>query len=237
MSLIVKQDDEPKKSLGRVQESVQRVAKLREEVSLLVKRYDDEQIWDNLQSRDLPAEMIDFVISELERGKDYTQIRMGLGILRSTDKSWKKIMGALKQGFRIDGPAHLMQIAFEYRNISGKMRAQIMDAFDKGVAIPTKDGFEIIKGPTKELAMMIDSYNRLNQGFIKNAKDLGAYVEQDGKGGGGSGGVTIQVFSNVALPSLKDVEAHHEKQREKNEILLDQGRTLIRAEKNEPSQS
>lgn len=237
MSLIVPPDDEKKTSSSTMLTHVQKVGRLREEVSAIVKRYDDEQVWDNIQSRDLPAEMINYVIDKLESGKDYTQIRKDLGILRSTDKSWKKIMGALKQGFRIDGPAHLMQIAFEYRSMSGKMREMIHEAFEKGVAIPTKDGFEIIKGPTKELAMMIDSYNRLNQGFIKNAKDLGAYVDQDGKGGGGAGGVTIQVFSNVALPSLKDVEAHHEKQKEKNEILLDQGRTLLRAEKNEPDQS
>lgn len=195
----------------------------------LIRRYDDENTWDQIQARDVPAHVIDFVHEQLENGFEYTQVRRQLGIKRSTDKAWRKIMSALKQGFRIDGQAHLQQIAYEYRAISQKVRRQIDHAFQHGTPVVDKEGgVTMVKGPTRELAGMIDTYNRLNQGFIKNAKDLGAYVEQEGKSG--NSGVTIVVQSAVQLPSIKDVKAHQEKEREKNQILLSQGETMTKVE-------
>lgn len=229
MSLIIAPDSEEKDSCSTGADSRQALYQRREEVHTLIRRFDDEQIWDQIQAKDIPAHVIDFVMSRLEDGADYTQVRRQLGIARSTDKSWRKIMSALKQGFRVDGQAHLQQIAFEYRSMSQKMRKQINEAFEYGVPMMDKEGnVHMVQGPTKELAGMIDAYNRLNQGFIKNAKDLGAYVEQEQ--GKGSSGVTIVVQSAVQLPSIKDVQAHQEKEREKNKLLLEQGAHMTKVD-------
>lgn len=230
MSLIVKDNDQPlppSVAKGPHPEIYER----RHQLAQLVKRYDKEAVWDAVQARDLNPELVEYVCDRLNKGSPPDVIRRQLGILRATDKSWRKIMSAIKQGFRIDGTAHLMLISQEYRSMSEKLKDQIMSAFEHGIEVPTKEGTVTVKGPSKELSMTIDAYNRLNQGFIKNAKDLGAYVEQDQKSGGNSG-VTIVVQTNVPLPSAKDVQAHQENEKKKNEIILAQGRTL----ENEPSQ-
>lgn len=231
MSLIVK-PGESSPSLSTAQESREALYQSREEVHALVRKFDEENVWDQIQAKDIPGEMIDYVTEQLEQGFHYDQIRRQLGIKRRTDKAWRKIMAALKQGFRIDGSAHLQQIAFEYRSISNKIQKQIHDAFRDGTPVMDKEGFvHHIHGPTKELAGMIDTYNRLNQGFIANAKALGAYVDEAGKGG--NSGVTIVVQSAVQLPSVKDVQAHQEKEREKNRILLEQGTHMTKSNLNE----
>lgn len=225
MSLIVKKSETECQSQSTQLTAQAALQARREEVRALVRRYDQELVWDEIQARDVPAEMIDYVTEALERGDSYDMVRRQLGIPRRTDKAWKKIMAALKQGFRIDGQALLQQIAYEYRSMSQKIRDQIDDAFENGVEVLDKDGCRHrLMGPQPQLAGMIDTYNRLNQGFIKNAKDLGAYVEQEGKGK--DSGVTIVIQSAVQLPTIKDVKAEQERQREKNQALLAQGRTL-----------
>lgn len=214
----------PPPSVSTQAEAIQNLSDLREVVHQIVKRYDDEAVWDSIQSRDLPAEMLDYVTERLRQGFSYDQIRRSIGIRRTTDKSWKKIMAALKQGFRIDGPAFLVQKAWEVQSMSDKLRDQIMKAFEDGVEVATKEGVVNLKGPSKELSMAVDAYNRLQQGFVKLGKDLGAFVEQEQKG---NGGVTIVVQQNVPLPSMKDVKAHQDIEVEKNKRLLEDAKSLL----------
>lgn len=218
-------DGVPKESASTQVEHLTDVYRRREIVAKIVRRYDEESIWDNLKSRDVDPQLVDFVLEQISKGRDYTEIRKDLGILRSTDKSWQKIMAAIKQGFRYDGTAFLVQKANEYQRVAGKLLKQIEEALDKGTQVVTKDGDVVrITGPTKELSMAVDTYNRLTQGFIKNGKDLGAFVdhEQGGKGGG----VTIQIVSAVNLPSLKEVKAHQEAKAEENKRLLEEGKDI-----------
>lgn len=174
----------------------------------MVKRYDEESVWDHIQAKDVPPEMADYVTDKLKEGYTYEQIRRQLGIRSSTGKAWKKIMSHIRQGFRVDGTAFLVQKANEMQNISRKLVEQINQAFDEGIEVPTKTGTVTIKGPSKELSMTIDAYNRLQQGFVKLGKDLGAFIDADGSRQGGSGGVTIVVKTNVPMPGVKDIEAH-----------------------------
>lgn len=210
MGKIVEPGSEPTKSVSTGISHTRALAEQREFVHSIIKRYDDEAVWDRIKSKEIPADVIDFVQEQLTNGFDYAQIRRQLGILRSTDKSWTKIMSALKQGYRIDGTAFLIHIGGKYKRLADKMYNTIETALEDGVEMPDgKGGTVVIKGPTKELATFIDAYNRLNQGFIKNGKDLGAFVEQDGKGG--QGGVTIVVKTNVPMPTAEDIKRHQDK--------------------------
>lgn len=192
----------------------------RELVAEIVKRFDKESVWDAVQSRDLPPQLIDYVVERLEKGVDHAFIRKELGILRNTDKSWRKIMSALKQGVRIDGTAWLLQQARKYTAISEKLHEQIMKAFEDGVPVynEAKEEYERVFAPTKELSMTIDAYNRLQQGFAKLGKDLGAFVETES--GKPAGGVTIVVQNNVRLPDQKEIDANREKEMAKAQTLI-----------------
>lgn len=92
-----------------------------------------------------------------------------------------------------------------------------------GIPTLTKDGDIVhLKGPTKELAALIDTFNKLSQGFVKLGKDLGAFVEGDqGKGGQG---VTIVVNTMVPLPKQKDIDAEIVKNREATAELMEQAK-------------
>jgi hypothetical protein len=204
--------DPPAPSASTMRSHLDRVYERREIIKQYIKRADDELLWDNMSAKDVPSDVIEYVQARLEEGCSFQMIRRQIGILRTTDKSWRKIMSALKQGVRIDGTAFLVQKAHEVQAMSDKLKAQIMRAFDEGIEVPTKDGIRTIKGPSKELSMTIDAWSRLQQGFVKLGKDMGAFQEEGGKGGGA--GVTIVVQSNVQLPSRTDVEIHRAKLKE-----------------------
>jgi hypothetical protein len=226
VSKIVESGGEPPaRSVSTSLEARQALYDTREKVHALIRRYDQEAVWDNIQSKDVPAEILDFVSEQLSSGFDFAQVRRQIGIPRSNDKSWKKIMSALRGGFRIDGSALLIQKAYEHETISKKLKAAIDDAFSEGTPMMDSDGNVVkVKGLTKELAAAIDTWGRHQQNLVKMGKDLGAFIDgPDGKQGGSgpAGGVTIQIMSNVQLPSHSQVEVHQAEQRKKNaEILL-----------------
>lgn len=203
-------EQEPPKSVSTRAQQVQGILNRREFVHSIIQKCDEEQIWDNIKARDVDPEVLDYVRQQLIDGWDFTAIRRQLGIRRSTDKSWTKIMSALKQGYRVDGTAYLIHIGGKYKQLADKMYTQITEAIENGIEVMDKTGtIRKLKGPSQELAGYIDAYNRLNQGFIKNGKDLGAFVDNDGKGP--AGGVTIIVQSNVPMPSQEQIEAHQKK--------------------------
>lgn len=182
---------------------------MREEVHEIVRTYDAAGLWDTVQARDLPPMLMDYVIDRLRDGWDHEQIRRQLGIPRETDKSWKKITAAIQQGNRVNAPVVFAVIQNNYDSLSNKIKEQIELAFEYGTEVPTKDGVCTIKGPTKELAGMIDAYNRLQQGKVKIGKDLGVYQDKDA--GRGGGGVTIVVKSAVQLPAQAEIDKHNKK--------------------------
>lgn len=211
-------------------EKMEAIYARREVVASLIKKMDETAIWDTIQSRDVPAELIDYVCDQLKKGKNFGQIRKKMGILRSNDKSWQKIMAALKRGTRIDGTAFLVQKSYELQAMSDKLKDQIMEAFDKGTPVVTKnsDGssqIEYVHGPSKELSATIDAYNRLQQGYVKLGRDLGAFVDETG--GKGGGGVTIVVQNQIPMPDQKVIDARHEDQRKKNEALVEQSKAVV----------
>lgn len=218
MSLLVKDDGKkPPESVSTARKSRDLALQEAEEIRSLVKQFDEQALWDAVKSKDIPAAMLDFVRDKLEEGWELPQIRRQMGIPRSNDKSWTKILAALKAGFRVDGTAFLVKKAAEFNKLSNKLKDQIEDAFKDGVPMLVKfaDGtskIERVHGPTKELSMAIDTWNRLQQGFVKMGQDLGAFVVQEGKGGGGT---TIVVQNNIGLPDQKAIDVDRERKLEK----------------------
>lgn len=224
MGVIVKPGDaaEPAKTVSTQREHLNELMRTREAVAEIVTRMDKENLWDVIQAKDVPPEIVAHVADQLEQGLRPDFIRRNMGIARSTDKSWKKIMAAMRGGLRIDGTAFLQQQAYRFEAISIKMHSQIMDAFKDGVAQLDADGNVVmLKGPSKELAQTIDAYSRLQQGFVKLGKDLGAFVEGAGEGGKGGGGVTIVVKNHVPFPAETEIKAHQEKMGKTQTLVIE----------------
>lgn len=222
-SVLVRQMENEKAPVTCAKNANQKLGQQREIVHQIVKKYDEESVWDQIKSRDVPSELIDYVQDRIIEGWDFSKIRRQLGIKSASAKSWQKIMSAIRMGYRIDGTALLVQKGWEYQAMSDKLKRLIDDAIENGTAQLTADG-DIVKLPgiTKEIIGAIDAYNRLTQGFIKNGRDLGAFIDPGTGGGkdGSGGGVTIVVQSMVGLPSKAEVKKHHEDRKVENERLM-----------------
>lgn len=229
MSLIVKPDEkDPPKSVSTARESRDLVLREIEDMKAIVRQFDEQAIWDNIKSKDIPPALLDFVREKIEEGFELAQIRRQLGIPRANDKAWTKILAALKSGFRIDGTGFLIKKAAEFTKVSNLLKDQIETAFKDGVPMLIKhqDGtseIQNVHGPTKELSMAIDAWNRLQQGFVKLGKDMGAFVEGENRGGGG---VTIVVQSNVQIPDQKVIDADRAQKLEKTKQQVEEAQIL-----------
>lgn len=201
--------------MTKLTEHCQAIASQKEIVSLLVNKMSEEGMWDSLKAKDVPEEIVAHVLSELELGKDPAAVRREMGIRSQTGKEWQKIAAAIKAGHRVNTTFYFHRLMTRQERMATKLETVINFVLDQDVEEiqETKDaeGKSIFKGWVKDISGMVDSYNRLTQGIIKNGKDLGVFAEPSGDGKGG--GVTINIKSNILLkaPEKKEpktVEAH-----------------------------
>lgn len=194
---------------GRVK-SARELHANRAETAAVVKHMGDQGIWDQIKAKEVPAQIIDYVHEAIQAGFELHHVRKQLGIPRSTDKAWQKINAALLSGYRIDSGSLLVRVFSKNNRILAKIDEQILEAFNTGVPVKQRDGsYEIVKGPTKELADMIKARTVVEQSMIRIGKDLGAFVDRDS--GRGNSGVTIVVKSGVVLPTQTQVDEANKK--------------------------
>lgn len=226
MSLIVKPGDTPPPATeGKLAEHVKTLAERRSELQGIIKKHDDQALWDAIQAKDVPAEITEYVMERLEKHVDSKQIRKDLGIPRATDKAWRKIMASIRQGFRVDATTYGMQILNRNERLSAKIRELVDKAMNEGIESLDKNGnIKMLQGLQKEILMATDALNRLDQGTVKVMKELG--IIQDAGAEKSAGGVTIVVNSNIPLATPEEVRAKQELARQKNEEALEKARAI-----------
>ena len=181
----------------------------------IVKRMDDGAVWDAIEAKDIPHELSEHVINQIEAGCEPAMVRRQLGIKRPNDKRWKKIVASIRQGIKVDVYSMYSRWVKQNEDLSNKMSKLLEETLEKAVGIgpeAIKDGDnQVFSGRVgKEFAQMVDAMNKLRQGTVRTGKDLGLF--DDSSGGGNAAGVTIVVKSNVPTPSQKDIDAHYERQ-------------------------
>ena len=186
----------------------------KETLGMLVSKMSEEGMWDSLKAKDVPDEIVKHVLTEIELGKEPAEIRRELGIRSQTGKEWQKIAAAIKAGHRVNTTFYFHRLLTRQERMAGKLETVINFVLDQDIEEiqNTRDENDksIFKGWVKDISGMVDSYNRLTQGIIKNGKDLGVFAES---GGDSKGGTTIIVKSNITLKAPeksepKTVEAH-----------------------------
>lgn len=184
----------------------------RDAVRAIVKRHDDERLWDNMQSKDVPQEIVDYVMTKFQEGYNAAQVRRFLSIRRGLDPSWRKIMAAVRGGARAD----VVGLFNRYLARNEKLASRLTMIIDKATDIEVdpddpkslKEYQKLLVTVGKEVSQGADAINRLQQATIKMGKDIGLFGEQDS---GGKGGVTIVVQNHVPLPTPAEVKAHTQK--------------------------
>ena len=222
-------DPSPPPSVGVRTEQTNELGDMRERAALVVKKNDELAHWDAMQARDVPAILTEFVHDRIKAGDTLAAIRTALGIQRATDRSWKKILASLKQGYRVDSTALFSMMMARNEGISKKLHEMIGEAMEHGMDVLTAKGNIVkIKSLTREITGAIDSLNRLQQGTVKVGQDLGVFetAAEKSTGSGGGAGVTIVIKSNVPRPSQAEADAHRAKQREKTNKLIESARVI-----------
>lgn len=201
MSLIVTDKPFPP-SLSLSNERREEIAKKREKTNearaiatKFVEKLPDKQMWDSIKARNVPPEITNSVMEDLDSGLDAGYVRRKLGIKTSTDPRWKKILASVRQGTRIDSIGMFRRILTRNEIIASKIFENLVGKDGEGKIILSK-----------ESAMNIDAFNRLQASSVKIGKDLGVYADPNEARGGG--GVTINVITHVPMPSEKEIEAH-----------------------------
>lgn len=210
MSLIVKRDKQPPKSLAKC--DYKELAVRRSEVNKIVTQLEENKAWDSMQAKDVPSEITEHVIGELERGSRPSVIRQALGISRQTDKKWQKILASIRQGTRVDSVAMFRRWMHRNENLSTTLFEMLQYAAENAKAIGpedevTQEGREKIIRPTgnigKDFATIVDSVNKLQMSTVKMGKDLGVFT--DGTQGSGSG-TTIVIENKIPIPSQHEID-------------------------------
>jgi hypothetical protein len=183
-------------------------ARRKEVVSLIINKMNEDGIWDSMKAKDVPEEIVEHVVAEIDLGKSPSQIRKEMGIRSQTGKEWQKISAAIKQGYRVNSTTYFHRLFGRNEKISEKLEKILNKVLDDDVEIlknlKTEDGTTFLKIFTKEVTPMIDALNRLQQGTVKLGVDLGVF-NPPGGGEGKSSGVTFIIKSNILLPSAKEI--------------------------------
>lgn len=184
------------------------IASRRESVSLMLNKMSEEGLWDSLKAKDVPDDIIQHVLAELELGKSPQMVRREMGIGSQTSKEWQKISAAIKLGYRVNTPTFFHKIFTRTERIGDKIDGFLNDFLDQDrerLKELDKDGIPLLDSYVKCLTPMVDSYNRLLQGQVKIGRDLGVFTDPNTEGKGTTGGVTIIVKSNIQLPSTQEM--------------------------------
>lgn len=167
--------------------------------------------WDDLQSKDLPAELVTYVAERLSEVPLDT-IRKELGIASASDVRWRKIMMAIKGGIRIDATG----IFLKWLRRNDQLGTKVGELVDRVL-----DGQSV---PNKTIIGALDTMANLQLTTIKMGKELGIFMDatqQQANQSQGNGQVTIIVQSNVQTPSREAIEIHQAKEKEKNQKVLE----------------
>jgi hypothetical protein len=188
-------------------ESNQIIGSRKEAVSLLINKISEEGLWDSMKAKDVPEEVVKHVITELDLGKDPSQVRREMGIKSQTSKEWQKISAAIKMGYRVNSTTYFHRMFSRNENVQAKLYALVDKFLEQDIdALKELDDDDKpwLRTYAKEITPMIDALNRLQQGVVKVGKDLGVFTDPASENKGG-GGVTIVVKSNIMLPTPEDV--------------------------------
>lgn len=204
-------------------------AKRHHQVREIMVRLEKDVAWDRMQARDVPPELIDFVAPRLARGVPPATIARDLGLREKggvNSREWRKIQAFFRQGFRASAEAYLYQQTNDYYKILNRTKEVLEDAFENGTPViehfieedrqtglkTTKVNVVTVKGATKELQGMIETYSRAVMLMPKLWKEYAAIGEAPGKASApGGGGLTIVVKTNVPTPTQAEVDAYRNK--------------------------
>lgn len=183
---------------------------------------DQAVAWDDLQSKDIPPEILVYVSRALVVDGMST-VRKELGMSSPSDKRWKKIMTAIRNGIRVDGTGIFLTWLRRNEAMAESLNTRLIEMLQ-------------LKQPFSRMTCeAINTMANLQSMTIKMGKDLGIFMDAKdqaaAQGAAGSGqGVTIVVQTNVPLPSKAEIQVHQEKQRAKNDELIAQYRPADVAE-------
>jgi hypothetical protein len=197
----ISQQVEAQNALEMKEDRIKRMAASRQalavEAKKIIVQYEEEDLWDKIEARNISAVVVEHVANSLERGIDAKRVRASLGIRVDSDKRWKKILAAIRSGIRINSTALLKKWIERNERIGDKLYDVIIERM-----ACLGDKFDADE--SSAVSGMIKNLGELQLGIVKLGKDLGAFVDPSA----GGGGVTIVVNSNIKMPSQKDVDAH-----------------------------
>jgi hypothetical protein len=183
----------------------------------LIFEMDVDNKWDAVQAKDVPAEILEFVRTEVERRRPVDEIRCALRIASPNATSWRKIVSAFQQGARASGGVSVAALIHKHWEIGGKLEELITDAIengmpafnDKGQIICDQEGRALrVLGITKELSQAIDAFGRNNERYVALALKAGLMKDTTaGKSGASGGGTTVLVQNLIPMPSAEDIRA------------------------------
>lgn len=175
-----------------------------------VTELDEGGRWADLQSKDLPMEITNYVAEALtERSVD--EVRRSLGMKNPTDPRWKKIMTALRTGARVDSVGLFLQ----WMNRTNRMGEKL-----EKICTEILDGHRPM---SNALFSGLNTLSAMQSNVVKMGKELGVFTDGTGGNQGGQG-VTIVVQTNVPHPSREAIVVHQEGLKERGQQLLEKHR-------------
>jgi hypothetical protein len=182
-----------------------------QEARAAIEKLDLSDKWSELATKDLPVSITSYVSSAL-KSMPYDEVKERLGMRATTDLRWRKIMMAIRSGFKVDSAA-IFAGYFERSNRFLSSLDRHLEEVASGNRPYTKQTYEGIR-----LAMEIP------QSVVRLGKDLGVFTDGSDQRQGGNQGVTIIVNTNVPIPS-KEIIIQHQQDRERlAKELLDKHR-------------
>jgi hypothetical protein len=167
--------------------------------------------WQQIVSKDVPHEILNFVSTRIKAGKNIDQIREALGMRSPTDVRWRKIMNALRTSKRVDASAIFVKWLERNEEIGDRLNYELNAAIKEKKPLTAKAMVETIR-----------TLSQLQLNTVKLGKELGIFVDPAEKVGQGQ--VTIVVNTNVPSPDEKTIIVHQEERMKKNQELLEMHR-------------
>ena len=186
----------------------------------IVTRADADQLWDQIQAQDVPQPLIDYVTGAIKEKVPIHEILHALGIRTNRSPAWKKILSAFNQGYRINGPILVAELLQQHLDISKKLRVMMDEAFEKGVDVLDSKGNQVtLKGPTKELTTLVETWGRNNERFFVIAQKSGMIRDPAHHKSGNSAPATIVLTNNIKLPAVEEIKKNQEEMQAKMKAI------------------
>lgn len=185
----------------------------------LVFQMEADDLWETMQAKDVPPEILDFVREQVNLRRHADDIRLALKISSPNAAPWRKIMSAFQHGNRVGISVSVASMIQKHWEIGEKLETMIVDAAENGTPAVDENGRFLIDskgepvrvtGPNKDLAQFIDVWGRNNERYVSLAIKAGLMKDITQQKSGGHGATTIQVTTHVSLPSVQEIEAKRE---------------------------